>query len=108
MVIKRNRMSPERRKRLILLLAVRACNQKYGYRDLTREALAERGDFSPSLVNHYFGSLDTLKRGVLRYAVEHKRLHVLGQIVFFEPVATANIPEDLRSEAVSLFHELYV
>lgn len=47
------------------------------YWHLTRKDLAEAAEVSPSLITHYFGDMETLRREVVAEAFKRKSLRIM-------------------------------
>lgn len=71
----------------------------HGYTHLTREQVAARIGVAPSLVPHYMGTMQSLRRKIMREAVRLECLPVIAQgLAVRDPHALA-APEDLRKRA---------
>ena len=71
-------MRPEERKAKILAAGLKLAVQ-FGYMNLTDRDLAREARCSKSLVLHYFGSILTVRREILREAIRVENLAVIRQ-----------------------------
>lgn len=69
----RSRYEPIDRQNRILQAAVQIA-RRFGVASITRDAVAIKAECSGGLVNHYFGSMDGLRREVKRVARTDKSL----------------------------------
>jgi AcrR family transcriptional regulator len=72
-----------------------------GYMRVTRSAIAEAGGVTEGLVTHYFGTMTTLRRDIMRAAVKRRVLPIVAQGMAMGEKAALKAPEDLRKEAAS-------
>jgi AcrR family transcriptional regulator len=85
----------------ILAAAVEAARD-HGYTRLTREQVAARIGVAPSLVPHYMGTMQSLRRKIMREAVRVECLPVIAQgLAVRDPHAMA-APVELRCRAALL------
>jgi len=73
-----NGQASEIRKEAILESAL-AMAAKHGYHQMTRQQIAEHAKVSPALVSHYLGTMDAMRRDVMRHAVRCGNLAVIAQ-----------------------------
>lgn len=84
----------------ILAAAVEVARD-HGYTRLTREQVAARIGVAPSLIPHYMGTMQSLRRKIMREAVRVECLPVIAQgLAARDPHALA-APADLRSRALN-------
>lgn len=67
-----------RRKAAILDAAVRVAERKH-YALMTRQDIAAEAGVTGPLVQHYFGTMEQLRRAVMRKAVRDRVLRVIAQ-----------------------------
>jgi AcrR family transcriptional regulator len=95
-----NRLPANDRRAQILDEALR-CAEVYGYTNITRQMVADRLGLAPGLVSHYFGTMDDLRRDVMRHAIKRENLRVVAQgVIAGHPVAM-RAPRDLKSRALA-------
>lgn len=93
-----SRLEPDTRKAEILAAAMTLARQ-HGYRDLTRNQIAEEAGCSPGLVTRYYYAMPLLLSEVLTEAVRLEELDLVAQgLVHGEPAAWA-APAQLRARA---------
>ncbi len=79
-----------------LKLAMRA-----GYTRITREAIAAAAGVSPGLVTHHMGTMEQLRRDVMREAIRAKCLPVIAQGVVARDRHALKAPRELQQKAFS-------
>lgn len=95
----RTRLKPADRKADILDAAV-SLAAKHGYANVTRDQIGHELGCAPSLVSHYFPTMQQLRRAIISAAIARRVLVVLAQgIVAREPKALA-APAELKTEAM--------
>jgi AcrR family transcriptional regulator len=57
-------------KRELILNAAVECAKLVGYLNIQRADIAQRADVATGTVNKYFGTMNQLKRAVMRHAIE--------------------------------------
>lgn len=62
----------------ILKIATRLA-QSQGFRNVTREAIAEKADIAPGTVSYHFGTMSKLQDAIVVHAVETENLTVIAQ-----------------------------
>ena len=97
--IKGARMNPLARKDQILKTAINLSIEK-GYRQLTRESVAKRMQCASALINHYYESIDNLKKVVLVTAVEQEIIPILAENFAAWGVETAALSKELKEKVV--------
>ena len=97
--VTKKRIDPKRRRELILLAAVNVARE-HGLGAMTRAAVAAEANVSDGLVTNYFNTMKQLHRAVMRYAVQHEVLEVIGQGVVGRDAQAMKAPEHIRKAAV--------
>ena len=72
------RQHPNDRTRELLVVALKLA-ERTGWRTLTRDAIAEAASVSPGLVSARLGTMDDMRRSVMRLAVRERCLPVLAE-----------------------------
>lgn len=67
----------EVRKQELLEVAIKLANEG-NYLTLTRQDIAREADVSPSLVPHYFGTMDNLREAIIREAIKRKLARIIA------------------------------
>jgi AcrR family transcriptional regulator len=62
-----------------ILAAALKLARRVGYQRMTREAIADAASVSPGLVTHHMGTMEQLRRDVMREAVRTACLPVIAQ-----------------------------
>jgi AcrR family transcriptional regulator len=93
----RNRLLPDKRKDQILLAAIQLaeCN---GLADIDAVSVAAGAGCAVSLVRHYFGTPDMLRRSIVVKAVQQRRIPVIAMALAMR-VERPEIPYELTQEA---------
>lgn len=83
----RSRKSPVERKIEILTSAI-DLSKEVGYSHITRDDVAKRAGVSYGLINHYFKSIDRLRKLVLKTAIDEEMVEIIAQgMVRKDPLA---------------------
>lgn len=89
----------DKRKQQILTAAVTEARQ-HGYRNVTREAIAQRAGCAAGLVSHYFGTMVDLKRAIMSEAIRTRELRIVAQGIADGHPKAKRAPDDLKLEAL--------
>lgn len=93
------RLQPQVRKNDIIAHAL-VCAQKVGYQNVTRSEIAKQANVSDALVSAHFGTMQQVRRSIMRHAVKTECLEVVAQgLSHHDPIAK-KAPEDVRQRAV--------
>lgn len=92
----------EARERLtqILAAALKAA-QKHGYQRITREAVATEARVSAALVTYHLGTMQDLRRAVMREAVRAQCLPVIAQGLTARDRHALKAPPELQKKALA-------
>lgn len=72
-----------------------------GLHNVERGGICERASVSPALVNHYFGRIEQVREQILERAIERRSLPVIAQALAARHPAVAELPDDLKLEAIA-------
>lgn len=72
-----------------------------GYTRINRAELAEAAGISESLIQYHFGSMENLRRAIMRHAVHTKRLAVIAQGLAVKDPHALKAPEAVQLEAIA-------
>lgn len=97
----RRRTDPTLRKEHILSVAV-DMSQEQGYNKITRDGLAERAGVSAGLVTKYFGTMNQLRRDVMRRAIARGLADIVAQGLANRDAHAQKAPAELKAEAATL------
>lgn len=93
-----NGQDPKVRKEAILESAL-AMAAAHGYHQMTRQQIAAHAQVSPALVSHYLGTMEAMRRDVMRHAVKVKNLAVIAQGLALKDRHALRAPSDLQHAA---------
>lgn len=95
-----NRFKPEVRREQILQAAMLLASQHW-YNTLTRSMVADAAQCSEATVSHYFGTMNQLRKYIMRHAVKNGLLKIIGQgVVHNDPIAL-RVSEEIQKQAVN-------
>jgi AcrR family transcriptional regulator len=94
------RLSPRDRKSEILTAAIRVAEKPGSYARLTRAAVAAEATCTEGLVSRYFGTMISLKRAVMRAAVQKENLAIVAQGIACNDGIAAKAPTQIRTAAL--------
>lgn len=87
------------RKAQILGAALTLCKTT-SYARVTREQIAEQAKCPPTLITYHFGTMPSLRRGIMREAVRVECLPVIAQGLALRDSHALKAPEELRRRAL--------
>lgn len=96
--LSKKRASKELRKGHLLAVALHMARSA-GYQKVTRSAIAETAGVSVGLVNRYFGTMQQLRRDVMREAVRSGAADVVAQGLAVGDAQAAKAPDELKEQA---------
>lgn len=97
---RRARLDPEIRKQQILDAAINLSIQK-GYRQLTRQSIANKICCAGALINHYYGNIDNLRDIVLQIAIEKEIMPILAENYGTRGKETSHLPTQLKEKVIN-------
>jgi AcrR family transcriptional regulator len=89
------RTHPKIRKEKILKAAVKL-SIKLGYKNITRDRVAELADVSSALVGNYFPRMADLKNAVMRTAIQQEIVEIIAQGLTLKDPRVLKISKTLR------------
>jgi AcrR family transcriptional regulator len=90
----------DERNRRILAAAVALADEK-GFRNYSRNDVADRANVAAGSVNNAYGTMDGLHDAVMQYAVDGKLAKIVGEgIAARHPLALA-VPQPLKDSALA-------
>lgn len=98
--MKQVKLEARERKAQILGAALIAC-QSAGFSRVTREQIASLAACPPTLISYYFGTMQALRRAIMREAVASECLPVIAQGLALRDPHALKAPEDLRRRALT-------
>ena len=78
-----------------------ALASKGGLANLTREKIALQANVSPGLVSHRLGTMENLRRSVMRQAVVREDMKLLAEGLVARNPIVMKAPEELRQRAAA-------
>lgn len=96
----KKRLDPEVRKPLIVEAAAFIA-QRDGFYNFTRDAVASKADISSGLVTKHFGTMQALRRDVMRYAIRNGVLSIIAQGLAAQDVQAKKAPDALKKKALA-------
>lgn len=84
-----------------ILIAAAKLAERVGYQNVKRESLAREIGCSASLLSYHFGTMDQLRRGIMRHAIRCNLLTIVAQgLVVGDPHAK-KVPDNIKREALA-------
>jgi AcrR family transcriptional regulator len=93
-------MKPEARKEQILEAAVRRA-EIVGIAQTRRDDVALEAGVGAGLVSRYFGTMNQLKRAIIRHAVHHEILPLVAQALVANEPEAMKASKDLKERALA-------
>ncbi len=94
----KKRVNPALRKQNILQAAVELARRD-GYREVTRDRIAEAAGVSVGLVSRYFGNMNQLRIAIMRYAVKQSIPEIVAQGMAASDPQALNASAELKAVA---------
>lgn len=88
-------MDPRLRAKSLMPAAIEAA-KRYGFADVTRQQIADQAGCSPALISKHLGTMPTLRRDLMRYAVRHEIVEIVAQGLGARSPYALRAPEALR------------
>lgn len=96
--MKSKRLPPSDR-RAQLMAAALALAERHDYRSLKRADIAERAGVSAGLVTQHLGTMDNMRRDLMRAAIKHRCLAVIAQGLAAKDRYALKAPAEIRQAA---------
>lgn len=100
MATTRLRLDPKVRKAALLKVSLDLA-AKHGIHHITRDMIAQAGDVSAGLVSQYLGTMDALRKLVMREAVKQRVVSVVAQGIADRDKVALKAPDDLKQQAIA-------
>ena len=84
----------------LLMVAIELA-EKHGYREVTRDVIAGVSGASMGTVTNYLGTMQQLRRAIVRHAVRTENLSIVAQAVALRDPLVKKIDPDLKARALS-------
>ena len=95
------RLKPEIRKEAIVSVALRLAAATH-YLQVQRKQIADELGVTPPALTYHFGTMEQLRRAVMRAAIEQGDLAVIAQGLVAQDKHAKKAPEALRRRAIEL------
>lgn len=89
------------RREEILSAALKLARQG-NYQSITRDAIADEAGVSFGLVTRYFGTMNNLRRDVMRAAIKLEKAEIVAQGLALGDKHARKAPEELKKEAAAI------
>lgn len=86
-------------KEQILTVALKLAEKK-GYDKITRDELADKVGCATGLINHHYGTMNQLRRDIMRHAIKERILTVVAQGLAARDPFALKANDDLKKEAL--------
>lgn len=75
--------------------------ERTGYQNVTRKQVADAVGMSEGSVSHHMGTMDQLRRTIVRHAIARRSLVVLAQALAAGDTHARKAPDDLKRDALA-------
>ena len=96
----KKRFKPEIRKDMIIKVAL-ALAVQHGYRQITRDQIADALDISGTTIHYHFKTMNQLRREIMRAAIKQKQFAVIAQGLGIKDPLTGKMSDELKRETIS-------
>lgn len=93
------KMSKKDRRESILEIAL-TLSEKHHYTTVTRNDISDKGGFAPSLIQYHFGTMNQLRRDIIRLAIKNENLVVIAQGLACKDKHALKAHPELKEKAV--------
>ena len=98
-----SRLDPQVRTDQLTVVALSLAEKsKGGYRSVSRSDIAEAAGVAPSLVSARLGTMDNVRRAIMRHAIKTENIRVLAQGLAVGDSHARKAPDALRQKAAAL------
>lgn len=94
------RLAPKDRTKQLLDVAVKLAAQ-HGWRALTRRQIAEEAEVSPALVSARLGTMEAMRRSVMRRAIATESLPIIAEGLLVRDAQALKASPALRDQAIA-------
>ena len=89
------RLDPSVRTAELLRVAIEVAGVR-GWRQMTRECIAVAAGVSPALISARLGTMDALRRSVMRAAIKHQVVSIVAEGLAVGDAHARKAPDDLK------------
>jgi hypothetical protein len=101
--MRRQRLLPNARKGEILASAIRLARQPGGWNSITRAAVSHEAKCSEGIVSFHFGSMQGLRKEVMKTAIKFEFFDVIGQGIASGDRYALATSARIKAQAIKLF-----
>jgi AcrR family transcriptional regulator len=94
------RLPPKDRTKILLDVATKLAAE-HGWLGVTRQQIAHAADVSPALVSARLGTMENLRRSVMRHAIATEALPIIAEGLVARDRLALKAPQALRDRAVA-------
>lgn len=94
------RLPPKDRTKILLDVATKLAAE-HGWQAVTRLQIAQAADVAPSLVSARLGTMENLRRSVMRRAIATEALPIIAEGLVARDPQALKAPRELRDRAVA-------
>lgn len=95
-----SRLEPKVRKEQLMKSAVILAHKK-GFTNVTRKDIAEHAKVSEGLVSMHWGTMDQMRRSLVRHAITVQDLKIIGQGLAARHPAALKASDELKKKAAA-------
>ena len=99
--VKSNKHVPAALSKKHIIAAALVESEQCGHYKFTRRGVAERAGVSESLIQYYFGTMQKLRRSVMRAAVDQKILPVVAMGLVMKDPHAVKAPDEVKQAAAA-------
>ncbi len=96
----RHRLDPDVRKAQILD-ATLELSRTHGYTRVTKQMIADKLGTSTGIVNCHYGTVNQLRRDIIRHAIKIEDVTIIGQALVERDPNARKVPPDLRAKVIA-------
>jgi AcrR family transcriptional regulator len=100
------RFKPTVRKEMILIAALRVARLPGGWSGMTRASIAKESHCAEGLVSRYLGSMDSVRRQVMKAAIKYEYLDLIAQGIATGDKYALGVSPILQHKAISSLMKL--
>jgi DNA-binding transcriptional regulator YbjK len=91
------------KRRVILVAAFGIAMRAWGWNSLTRLSVAQEAKCSSGIVSFHFGTMDGLRREVIKLAVKSGAYSVIGQAIAAGDPYALTLPRQIKALSINTF-----
>lgn len=99
--VNKTKVNPRLRKKQIINIAIDIAREK-GLNNLSRSELSNRAKCSPALIHSHFGTMNQLKRQIMRAAIQQEIIEIIAEGLGNNDPQACKAPAELKGKAIDL------